>query len=260
MTTRFAAVACILLLSAALAAQEATSPPATPSAAAAPMPMATVVADRTVAERAPAGPQAPNPAIDFLGELEARNSTVNTLWGKFTQVRESPVFLETTTSEGEFWYVKPDRFRCDYKTPTESRFYIIGDTALSYTPEIKQVDKYQLESGDEAPINQMLVGFGLNTSKILDVFEVQPAANQPADAALFTIEFKSRDAERTLEYDRIEVTFDRATREPRRMFLDQGGEDGDKVDIELLAVTRDAAIGPEKFELTFPPDVEVNEF
>lgn len=254
MKTRIVAIAALLLSTAVLVAQDA-QPSATPepvAPAATPVPVAT--------QPSVAGPIAPNPALDFLTQLEARNAEVRTLWGKFTQVRESAVFLETTKSEGEFWYARPDRFRCDYKTPTESRFYIIGDTALNYTPEIKQVDKYKLQSGDEAPINQMLVGFGLNTSKILDVFDVHPAATQPADANLFTIEFKSRDTERTLEYDRIEVTFDRATKEPRRMYLDQGGEDGDKVDITLLAVTRNAEINNDKFVLTFPPDVDVFEY
>lgn len=233
---------------------------ATPAPTPTPIPAAAVVAQSISAERAPDGPIAPNPALDFLAQLQAQNANVDTLWGQFTQVKESPVFLDTVTSDGEFWYRRPDLFRCDYKTPTESRFFIIGDTAMQYTPEIKQVDKYKLESGDQAPINQMLVGFGLNTAKILEVFDVRPAARQPADPALFTIEFLSRNAERTLEYNRIEVTFDRATKEPRRMYLEQGGEDGDTVDIKLLAVKRNEVIEANVFVLSFPPDVDVIEY
>ncbi len=196
-------------------------------------------------------------AIAFLGRLEEKNRGLNSLYGSFHQVRSNKMFLEEIESNGEFWYVKPDQFRCDYHEPSEARFYLLGDTGMYYTPELKQVEKFRLQTGDSAPINQMLVGFGLSVESILDVFTVHVPAEQPEDARLFTVDFVSRDVSRTMDYTRIRITFDREELEPRLLEME---EQEDSVTVRLKKIQPNAEIPEDKFKTDFPADVEIVEY
>jgi outer membrane lipoprotein-sorting protein len=197
-------------------------------------------------------------AIAFLRSIEEQNKNVTTLYGRFEQVRVNPMFLEEINSTGEFWYAKPDRFRCDYKQPAAVSFYMSGNEVVTYTPELAQVEKYRIPGGnDSAPINQMLVGFGVQTEKILEVFTVRLAPVQPSDEAQLAIEFASRDIDRSLGFSRITVTFDRESREPRQLFLE---EEQDTVLVTLNLVRQNSEIPEGTFEHKFPPNVEIIEY
>lgn len=197
--------------------------------------------------------------IEFLRAVEERNQGVQTLHGKFSQVRSNEMFLEEIHSEGEFWYARPSQFRADYHTPTLARFYLIGNRGMYYTPELNQLEKFTFRSTNgRAPINQMLVGFGLDTDAVLDVFTVVEADEQPEDPGLYAIRFVSKDLERSMEFTRITVTFDRGTFSPRILFMEEQG--GDTVKVVLESVEFDADIPADKFNLDFPADVEVIEY
>ncbi|MCB2153583.1 outer membrane lipoprotein carrier protein LolA [bacterium] len=195
-----------------------------------------------------------NDAVEFLKQIEAKNKDIETLWGKFHQLRVNPMFMEEVESNGEFWYTKPNHFRADYFEPSEIRFYMFKDAILSYTPSLQQVEKYPVENEDSAPINQLLVGFGVETERILDVFNVRMAEKQPEDENLVSIAFVSRDVERTMGYQRITVTFDRKKLEPKEIFLE---EEQDTVTVTLQEVKFNAKIPPETYEPDWGDDVEV---
>lgn len=203
-----------------------------------------------------AAPAAESPAITFLRQVEEHNAEVTSLRGRFTQVRVNPMFLEEIESEGEFWYRKPNQFRCDYFTPIESRFYLLGREGLYYTPEYNQLEVFRLRGGDSAPINQMLVGFGVKTEKILEVFRVAEAPEANRSDSEYTLRFISKDLERSLDFREITVTFDKNRLEPLRLVMQ---EEQDTVEVTLTETERNAEIPGEKFAKSFPPDVEVIE-
>jgi len=249
-----------LALSAALAAMAFVAPAqnATPASAATPAPAATTAATPAVA--APAAAPAPAPAgeaMTFLRALEQKNKDLKSLYGSFHQVRLNKMFLEEVQSNGEFWYSKPNRFRCDYHEPSEARFYLLENTGYYYTPELKQVEKFRLEGGDSAPINQMLVGFGLSVDKILDVFNVSLASPQPADKAQIVLDFDSKDTERTLDYKRIRITFDREKLEPRVLEIE---EEDDSIKVTLQKIQPNAEVPADQFKTDFPAGVEIVEY
>ncbi len=207
---------------------------------------------------AAAGPaQNSEEAIAFLRQLEEKNEGLTSLYGSFHQVRSNKMFLEEIESNGEFWYIKPDQFRCDYHEPSEARFYLVGDTGLYYTPELKQVERFQLQTGDSAPINQMLVGFGLSVERILDVFTVHLPEEQPSDEKLLTVDFVSKDVSRTMDYTRIRITFNREALEPRLLEMD---EQEDSVTVRLKKIQPNAEIKEDLFKTDFPADVEIVEY
>jgi outer membrane lipoprotein-sorting protein len=199
----------------------------------------------------------PEDAVGFLRRLEEKNAGVERLHARFRQTRTSSVYLEEIESRGEFWYSRPNLFRCDYFEPSELRYYLIKDTAWIYTPELNQVDKIAMESGDGAAINQLLVGFGLDVDVILDVFEVVLSETQPESTTQIALDFTSKDIDRSLGYSRIQVTFDRESMEPKVLEMDQ---EEDTIVVQLDSVERDVEIDPVKFQAEFPSNVEIHEF
>lgn len=198
--------------------------------------------------------KAGDPAIELLRKIEEKNEDLKTLHGTFDQVREVVMFSERTESSGEFWYTKPNLFRCDYFEPSAAQFYMVNNTGYFYSPENKQLDKFTMESGDEAPINEMLVGFGLKTEKILEYFSVQLAPQQPEDSDLMTIDFISNDKNRTLDFQKITITFDEEDLEPRRIVMQEAE---DLVEITLKKIKKNAEIPAKTYETDFGDDVTV---
>ncbi|MEQ8820245.1 MAG: outer-membrane lipoprotein carrier protein LolA [Sumerlaeia bacterium] len=247
MTTSLKHIAAAFALSLALfaggAAWAQESAPATPAAATTPK----VVTPQELREQ----------AETFLRKIEEKNKDVTTLHGVFEQTRINTMFLDEIHSNGEFWYKKPSKFRCDYYEPTRMSFYMLGNDLTTYTPELKQVEKYTLESGDGAPINQMLVGFGVQTERILELFDVKLAPIQPAEENLLIVDFVSRDLDRTLGYSKITITFDTAELEPMVLVLE---EEEDVVTVNLKEVEFNADIPEDKFETKFPEGTEVVEY
>lgn len=195
-----------------------------------------------------------SPALEFLKQLENKYADLETLHGTFEQLRVNTMFSEEVHSRGEFWYTKPNLFRCDYFDPSPAQFYLVGDTGYFYSPANLQLEKYQLETGANAPINGMLVGFGLSVDKVLEVFSVRMAEEQPADPNLVRIVFISRDTSRTLDFRRIIVTFDREKLEPRVLFMEEAE---DTVEITLKKTEKNAPIPASTYETKFPDNVTV---
>ncbi|MDK2971864.1 MAG: Outer rane lipoprotein carrier protein LolA [Candidatus Sumerlaeota bacterium] len=219
-------------------AQEAT--PAEPAAT--PAPAATPVAE--------------DPAIAFLRKVEEANRDVETLYGKFSQVRENVMFSEEIHSNGEFWHTRPNKFRCDYKDPSPAQFFLIENTGYFYSPENKQLDKFKVDASEDAPINELLVGFGLKVELILDVFNVSLAEDQGTDPGQIVIDFLSRDVDRTLNFQKITIAFDKEELQPRKLVME---ETEDVVRIEIIEIRKNPPIPESTYETTFPADVTVNE-
>lgn len=196
-----------------------------------------------------------NRAIEILRQLEEKNRDLKTLHGRFVQIRFNPMFDDRTRSTGEFWYTQPSKFRADYNEPSPAQFFMLGNMMYFYTPEIKQVDRVRIDAGDEGPINYMLVGFGIETERILEVFNVRVLDDQSTETEV-VIEFISKDTDRTLDFQTIVVTFDREELIPRHMFLQ---ETEDELTIELLEVTVNPEIPSSRYDLDFPDDVTVFE-
>ncbi|MGF1573244.1 MAG: outer membrane lipoprotein carrier protein LolA [Sumerlaeia bacterium] len=196
-------------------------------------------------------------AINFLTLMERENEGLETLYAEFTQVRTNQMFLEEINSTGEFYYSKPNRFRCNYSKPSDAEFYILDNMAYFYTVELKQVEKIPLNDGDQAPIHQMLVGFGLSMSSILDVFDPEVAEIQLGGPQFKTIIFNSKDEERTMGFRSIQVTFDSEKMEPKKLLIQEGD---DEVSVTLEKIVKNKEIKDEVYALNFPNDVEIIEY
>lgn len=211
--------------------------------------------DSTTATLAAISPR--DEAVAFLRRVEEKNAATETLRGRFTQTRIDETFLEEVTSEGEFRYKAPSRFRADYRgrdeTTAASVIYMVDDRLYNYVPEIKQVDVLDLPKGDSAAINQMLLGFGVKVEKILDYFEVQPST-EPAPEGRTRLNFFSKNREKTLGFDRIEIVFVTEALIPETLYL---FEEGSETTIALRDVAVNEPVDDAVFEAKFPKDVEI---
>ncbi len=117
---------------------------------------------------------APPAVLEIIERLKKRYDSIQSSTGAFTQVLHSESFLENTESEGEFWFSKPDKFRCDFKPPYVSVNLILGDIAYLAVPELRQVERYIFDDSQQSRrhLHQMLLGFGIASEEILEAYEI----------------------------------------------------------------------------------------
>ncbi len=204
-------------------------------------------------QQAPAeAPPVANPAIDFLAKVEARNEAVETLQAEFHQTRYDQLFDHLVESDGKFWYEATGRFRASYESEADSEIWMVDNKLIEYVPDIDQVSIVHQREGDEAPINQLLLGFGIEVERILARFEVRQLAD--GEEGRVAIEFLPRDPDLAMGYTRIVVHFDEETVEPRTIELE---DEQNEVTVELKRVRLNAEINESVFEPKWDDDAEV---
>lgn len=197
-------------------------------------------------------------AVALLKKLEEKNADVDTIIGQFDQVQQSTLFLEEIQSKGRFYFQKPEKFRCDYLPPNESQNWIVGNTAWLYVPEIKQVEKYQFPSDVNSVerLNRMLLGFGVSTTDVLDVYNVT-VLKEESSKGVTALQFTPLRKEPTVEFDKVTVWINEKQLLPEKIVIDE--ESGDQKVITITQIRLNRKIPDTIFQPVFPPDVEIIE-
>ncbi|MCC5877736.1 MAG: outer membrane lipoprotein carrier protein LolA [Candidatus Sumerlaeia bacterium] len=205
---------------------------------------------------APQPAQAQSPtrgeAIEFLQKVERKNEEIKSLSAEFEQLRVDPIFHDEVESKGKFWYRSPGEFRASYDSRHPAEIWIFPDHLINYSPSIKQVDILPIEQGENAPINQMLLGFGVKTESILEVFDV--GLIEAEKDGQVAIEFHSRDLDRSLYYRRIVIHFQEENAEPAKLFLEDGESE---ITVTIRGVKQNPDLDAALFTPKWPDDVEV---
>jgi len=197
-------------------------------------------------------------AVTLLQKLEEKNADVDTIIGQFDQVKQSTLFLEEIQSQGKFYFQKPDKFRCDYLPPNESENLIVGNTAWLYVPEIKQVEKYQFSSDVNSVerLNRMLLGFGVSTADVLDVYHVTVLKDE-SSKGVTALRFTPLRKEPTVGFNKVIIWIDEKHLLPEKIVIDE--ESGDQTVITMTQIRLNRKISDKIFQPAFPPDVEIIE-
>ncbi|MEO8377672.1 MAG: outer membrane lipoprotein carrier protein LolA [Candidatus Sumerlaeota bacterium] len=193
----------------------------------------------------------------FLQKVEAKNKETKSLEAEFTQVREDSVMGDTVHSEGHFWYKAPGKFRASFPENKADKSYasevwMEGNTMSTYTPKLEQAEILEQATGDEAPVNQWLLGFGLQVEKIKKIFEIAPAGLQKP--GLYGIDFHSKNLDQSLQFDVITIYFDGKKIEPAIIVL---ADDSSKTTISLQKVKFNPDIDDKKFKTDWPAGTQV---
>lgn len=231
----FAVAALLALMICPLPAQEATdAPPATP---------------------APTAEKRPDEALAFLEKVEQKNEQTTALTAEFRQLRIDRIFDEKVESQGRFWYKEPGKYRASYTSENDSEIWIVEGKLINYVPSLRQVEIIPQATGDDAPINQILLGFGVKVDKIKRHFEVTSSATKRR--GMVGIDFVSKDPEKSMGYDRITVFFDEEKVEPRTIILE---DETSQITVDLTRVRLNPEIDDSVFEPTWPSNAEVLEY
>jgi outer membrane lipoprotein-sorting protein len=196
-------------------------------------------------------------ALDLLRKLEERYATVQTVSGRFDQVREDPAFQEKVDSTADFSIMKPNKFRADYKPPRASVNLINGEYSYQYVPELKQVNRYRFRDRETVrDLNYMLLGFGAKTEDLLKVYSVR-SLTQGVAAGYHGIQLIPLDKESSgFSYITILITRDDKLL-PAQFSV--GQKDGVRttanLDVERLKF--DVRLSARDFEPNFPKDAEI---
>lgn len=199
-----------------------------------------------------------NDAVKTLRLLENKYKGVITFTGEFDQIKKSEMLLEEIKSNGQFYYEKPDRFRCDYAKPNESINIFVKDSAWVYVPELKQVEKYYIGTGDSnagESLNQMLIGFGVSTDDLLKKYTIT-VKNKKDN--MIDISLIPKTDELKKEYKEIVVTIDQGKLLPVKFIITETNDEATEIMMKEIK-DDNPKIDAKVFELNFPKDVEIIE-
>lgn len=196
-----------------------------------------------------------DPAVEFLRRVEEKNQETTALKAEFDQTRVETGFMddEPIRSKGRFWYQSPDKFHAVYESENDSEIWMIDNKLISYVPGIKQVDIIPQPTGDDAPMNQMLLGFGVKVEKIKNLFDISQSSYQVKEGEI-AIRFKSKDLERTMGYAVITIYFDKEKVVPKRIVLADAAQ---TITVKLKDVEFNPEIDDGVFVPDWPGDVDV---
>lgn len=198
---------------------------------------------------------AADPAIAFLQRLEKKHAETKTLSAEFNQLRVDHGFMNEVESFGRFWYEAPERFRASYESENSSEIWMLEGKLITYVPKLKQVEVIQQPKGDDAPINQLLLGFGQNVERIQELFGIDWIADAGEGEA--QIKFTSKDLSRSMGYDVITITFSEESAEPKKIVLE---DPQSTTTVELKKVKINPEISEKRFQTDWPDDTEVLEY
>lgn len=208
------------------------------------------------------------PTMQLLRDLEARHGKTEGVHGTFKQLKQSEVFLEETTSTGQFWFRRPDLFRTDYNPPDELTNLIVEDAIYVHTPSLKQVEVYRFASKEERDqqLHSMLIGFGFKADEITREYEVHSSIDEPAHANEITAQgldpekkhmlymVPREEFAETSPFTALKLWIDKETLLPEKIWFED--YNGDKTTMEILELKLDAPIEDSVFEAKFPPGTE----
>jgi outer membrane lipoprotein-sorting protein len=208
------------------------------------------------------------PTMQLLRQLEERHGKTQSVTGTFKQLKQSEVFLEETTSTGQFWFRRPDLFRTDYNPPDELTNLIVEDAIYVHTPSLKQVEVYRFASKEERDqqLHSMLIGFGFKADEIAREYEVRSSIDEPALAnevkgqgldpekkQLLFLKPRPEFAE-TSPFTSLKLWIDKETLLPEKIWFED--YNGDKTTMDILKLELDAKVEDSIFEAKFPLGTE----
>jgi outer membrane lipoprotein-sorting protein len=270
----------------AVAAQEATSPGrsypideqgqriADPTATPTATPSATPIPGPGRPELTPIPSRTPavtSGTLALLRTLETTHSALRSIHATFHQVRVDEAFLEKIESDGELWFRKPDRFRCDYADPDKLVNLIHVDTFYLYVPLNDEVDIYRFKSEAERDqyLHLLTIGFGFKADDLIARYEIHSSADEtgpldelraaaldPDKWALFVIQPREAFRESS-PFIRLKVYIDKTRWLPDRIWYEDTTSAATMTlqmkHIDLNQAIDDAQFDPDKI---FPPDAE----
>lgn len=190
---------------------------------------------------------------EFLGRVNQKLSSIETLSASFKQVRETSAPGQKMEAGGRLFLDKPRKVLLDYDRPERQKF-LVNDTEVTvYVPSMNQVQKYSLSGKLET--DQLFV-FWEPLSKLEEHFSV--AQVRQKGTRLRYVELVPKDKATWEGLKRITLGIDPDLLLPTFVDVEEAG--GDRVKMTLSNVKTNPKLDSSVFLLKLPAGVEVVDF
>jgi len=190
---------------------------------------------------------------EFLGRVNRKLSSIETLSASFTQVREAGVAGQKMEASGKLYLDKPRKVLLDYVRPERQKFLVDGSDVTVYVPSLNQVQKYALSGRLET--DQLFV-FWEPLSKLEENFSMTQVRQK--GTRLKYVELVPKDKKTWEGLKRITLGIDPDLLLPTFIDVEEAG--GDRVKMTLSGVKTNPKLDSSVFELKLPAGVEIIDF
>jgi len=224
----------------------------------APAMMLLAVAVLAVLSAAPAaGAETPPEVERLLDEILASQQATETLQGRFSQEKTLALFKEPERSTGRFTYARPDRMRLDYDSPSEVVLLLDGDELLTYYPELKEAERFDVRKQKKRVFNHLIGKEGLD--QLQKNFTIELSDGNDGDLApgessrKLHLVPRRRQLKKRIAY--IDLWIRSSDNAPLQYFIAEKNGDTTLFRLEQVAVNDELREGV--FDLELPDDVTV---
>ncbi len=190
---------------------------------------------------------------EFLGRVNQKLATIETLSASFKQVRETDVAGQKMEAEGKLFLDKPRKMLLDYERPERQKFLVNRSEVTVYVPSLNQAQKYSLSGRLET--DELFV-FWEPLSKLQEHFSMTQVRQK--GTRLKYVELLPKDKTTWEGLKRITLGIDPDLLLPT--FIDVEETGGDRVKMTLSNVKTNPKLDSSVFELRLPAGVEVIDF
>jgi outer membrane lipoprotein carrier protein len=190
---------------------------------------------------------------EFLGRVNDKLSSVQTLSASFTQTRDTSPAGQKMEARGKLFLNKPRKVLLDYEKPERQKFLVNDSVVMIYVPSLNQAQKYDLSGKLES---DNLFVFWEPLDKLQEQFTMTQIRQK--GTGLKYVELVPKDKVRWEALKRIVLGIDTELLLPTVIEVEELG--GDSVKLTLSNVKMNPKLDSSIFTLKLAAGVEVIDF
>jgi outer membrane lipoprotein-sorting protein len=198
---------------------------------------------------------APGDRLNALVEkIRIESSRRTSMEADFVQVKSSALLKEPLKSSGVFTYQAPDRARWEYELPEPVSLVIEGEEMLTWYHDLGRAERIEVGRLSSKVLEYLSASSSIGT--LLEYFTVYlHTPEDPTDPYLLNLIPRYKRLEKRLK--QLEIWIEPQGYVPVRLRYTEA--DGDITDYLFENVRINEDIPPERFELSLPDDIEIEE-
>jgi outer membrane lipoprotein carrier protein len=189
---------------------------------------------------------------EVLTEMDKAGKRLKTMTADFVQTDFDYLLKDQEETRGKLYLGIPGRIRWEHAPPREKVLLVKDDLVQVYNPTAHQVHEFRRGKGSKSGGADLLIGFGSNSAKIRESYDVSLAEETDSAATLALVPKPGSTASL---FTRIELTLDKKTWTPVRSVFHSPNHNRADIRFENVALNRE--LSSDVFELKLPPNVEI---
>ena len=189
---------------------------------------------------------------EVLAEMDKAGKRLKTMTADFVQTDHDFLLKDQEETKGKLYLAVPGRIRWEHAPPREKVLLVKDDLVRVYNPTAHQVHEFKRGQGAKSGGADLLIGFGSNSAKIRENYDVSLSEETDSTATLALV---PKPGSQGSLFTRIELTLDKKTWTPVRSVFHSPNRNRADIRFENVALNRE--LPGDVFELKLPPNVEI---